>query len=140
MQETDFLRSLKDYTNLSECPIATGFRALGKRWTIEVVRQLLLGDTKFNQLLKSLPGVNPRILALRLKELEDYGLVIRSVYTGTPVKIDYSLSREGMDLVPVMFAMAEFSMKNFAEMVFEDAKPRSPDDVSKELLETDVLP
>ncbi len=139
MQEANFLRSLEDYANLSECPIAAGFRVLGKRWTIEVVRQLFLGDTKFNQLLKSLPGVNPRMLALRLKELEDYGLVNRSVYTGAPVKIDYSLSREGMDLVPVMFAMAEFSMKNFAETVFEDAKPRSPEDVSKELLETGVL-
>jgi DNA-binding HxlR family transcriptional regulator len=133
LQEADFLRSLDDYANLSECPIAAGFRVLGKRWTIEVVHRLFLGDTKFNQLVKNLPGINPRMLALRLKELDEYGLVERVVQTGIPVKIDYSLSQEGMDLIPVMFAMAEFSMKNFPGRVFEDGKSRSTDDVSREL-------
>jgi len=133
LQKSEFLKSLENYSNLAACPIATGFRILGKRWTIEVVRQLFLGDTKFNQLLKNATGVNPRMLALRLKELEDHGLVNRTVVADTPVRIDYSLSKEGMDLIPVMYAMTEFTMKNFPKEVFEDGKSRTPLQVTREV-------
>jgi DNA-binding HxlR family transcriptional regulator len=133
LEESEFLKSLEDYENLAACPIATGFRILGKRWTIEVVRQLFLGDLKFNQLLKNTPGINPRMLSLRLQELEGHGLVKRTVVAGRPVAIDYTLTKEGMDLVPVMFAMTRFSMKNFSEVVFHDAKSRSPKQVTREL-------
>lgn len=133
MQETDFLRSLERYENLSACPIATGFRILGKRWTIEVVRELFLGSTKFRELQKNLQGINPRMLSLRLKELEKHGLVERRVFASTPVRIRYSLTEEGKELVPVMFAMARFTMKNFPRDVFEDGERRTPKEVAKEI-------
>jgi len=69
LQEEKFLRSLENNSNLKSCPIALGFRTLGKRWTIEIIRELMLGRTKFNQLQKNAPGINPRMLALRLREL-----------------------------------------------------------------------
>ncbi|MDA4112184.1 MAG: helix-turn-helix transcriptional regulator [Thaumarchaeota archaeon] len=133
MQEEKFLKSLDSYDNLKACPIALGFRMLGKRWTIEVIRELFLGKTKFNELQKNVPGVNPRMLALRLKELEDIGLIKRDVFPGTPVKIDYSLTNLGRDVIPVMYAMAEFSMKNFPEEVFDDAESRSLEQVYREV-------
>jgi DNA-binding HxlR family transcriptional regulator len=133
LQEEEFLRSLEFYTNLRGCPIATGFRILGKRWTIEIVRELFLGSTRFNEVLKDTPGINPRMLSLRLKELEDYGLVRRRVFTGSPVRIDYALTDSGRDVIPVMFAMAKFSMKNFAEEVFEDGKGHTPEQVAREI-------
>ncbi len=133
LQEGQFLRSLEYYTNLGACPIATGFRILGKRWTIEIVRELFLGSTKFNEVLKNVSGVNPRMLSLRLKELENHGLVKRAVYTGTPVRIEYALTGPGRDLIPVMFSMAKFSMKNFPEEVFEDGKGRAPEQVIREI-------
>ncbi len=125
---------MQGWKKLLACPIATGFRILGKRWTIEIVRELFLGSTKFNELLKNAEGINPRMLSLRLKELEDRGLVQRNVFTGIPVRIQYALTESGRDLIPVMFAMARFSMKNFAEEVFEDGKGRSPKQVLGEIL------
>ncbi|MHB8484077.1 MAG: winged helix-turn-helix transcriptional regulator, partial [Nitrospiria bacterium] len=80
------------------------------------------------------PGVNPRMLALRLKELEEIGLIRREVFSTTPVKIDYSLSDLGKDVIPVMYAMAEFSMKNFPEEVFEDGESRSTEKVYREVV------
>jgi DNA-binding HxlR family transcriptional regulator len=133
LQEEKFLKALDNYDNLKACPIALGFRILGKRWTIEVIRELFLGKTKFNELQKNVPGVNPRMLALRLKELEDVGLIKRDVFPGTPVKIDYSLSQLGRDVIPVMYAMAEFSMKNFSDEIFDDAEGRSLEQVYREI-------
>jgi len=133
LQEAEFLRSIQDYPNAKACPIGTGFRILGKRWTIEVVRELLLGHNRFKQLEASVEGINPRMLSLRLKELEEHMLVSRRVFTSTPVQIEYALTDRGRNLVPVMFAMAEFSMKNFPEEVFEDGESRSPEQVAHEI-------
>jgi DNA-binding HxlR family transcriptional regulator len=133
LQDQKFLKALENYDNLKACPIALGFRVLGRRWTIEVIRELFLGHTKFNEIQKNVPGVNPRMLALRLKELEELGLIRREVFSTTPVKIDYSLSNLGRDVIPVMYAMAEFSMKNFPEDVFEDGESRTPEKVYREI-------
>ncbi len=92
-----------------------------------------MGKTKFSEIQKNIPGVNPRMLALRLKELEDLGLVKRIVLPSTPVKIDYSLTGLGRDVIPVMYAMAEFSVKNFPKNVFDDAKSRSLEQVYREV-------
>jgi DNA-binding HxlR family transcriptional regulator len=130
----DFLKSLEDYENLEACPIALGFRILGKRWAIEVVRQLFLGDSKFNELQKNTPGINPRMLSLRLKELEKLGLVRRTVLGETPVLITYDLTQLGRDIIPVMYSMAKFSMKNFPKEVFFDGKSRTHEQVTSEIL------
>ncbi|MDA4128909.1 MAG: helix-turn-helix transcriptional regulator [Thaumarchaeota archaeon] len=106
---------------------------LGKRWTIEITRQLFLGDSKFNELLRNTPGVNPRMLSLRLKELEEYGLVSRSVSNSSPVEIRYELTGIGRDIVPVMYSMAEFTMKNFPVEVFDDGVSRTPLEVTNEI-------
>lgn len=101
-----------------------------------MVRELFLGSTKFNELQKGAPGINPRMLSLRLKELEEHLLVSRSVYTGTPVQIQYALTDRGKELVPIMFATAKFSMKNFPKDVFEDGKSRTPEQVASEIRAT----
>ena len=93
----------------------------------------MLGKTKFNQLQKNAPGINPRMLALRLKELEEMGIVRRKVFPGIPVQIEYSLTDLGRDVIPIMYAMTEFSMKNFPENVFEDGRSRSPQQVFREI-------
>ena len=136
MQEHEFLRSLSTYTNLSGCPIATTFKILGKRWTIEIVRELFLGQTRFNELLKNVPGINSRMLSLRLEELEEYGLIGRTVSTARPLRIKYALTKLGTDVIPVMYAAAEFSMKNFPEEVFQDGKSRTPLQIAREIRES----
>ncbi len=133
MQSQEFFRLLEEYDNLRACPIASGFKILGKRWTIEIVRELFLGSTRFNELLRNVPGINPRMLSLRLRELEDWRLVGRRVFTGNPVKIEYKLTNAGRDTIPVMSTMAEFAMKNFPEEVFADGMARTPETVIREV-------
>jgi DNA-binding HxlR family transcriptional regulator len=118
LNEEKFLQRLPHDPYLSTCPIAYGFKILGKRWTIEIVRELLYGRTRFNELLRNVPGISPRMLSLRLRELETNKLVRRNVDARVPVGIEYTLTNGGRDVIPIMYATAKFSMKNFPEHLF----------------------
>ncbi len=76
------------------------------------------------------------MLSLRLGELESYGLIGRTVTTNRPVRIKYALTKLGTDVIPVMYAAAAFSMKNFPEEVFEDGKSRTPLQMASEISAT----
>src|SRR6266849_4214548 len=104
---------MENYSNLRRCPIAAGFKVLGKSWTVDILRELVLGRIRFNDIMRHSRGSNARMISLRMRELIEHGLVKRSVVDGTPVRIEYTLTDRGRDIMPVMFAMASFSSKHF---------------------------
>ena len=75
---------------------------IGKRWTGAVVRALMPGPVRFNQLLTGIPGISDRVLTERLRELETEGIVERLVDPGPPVRVSYRLTARGRDLRSVM--------------------------------------
>jgi DNA-binding HxlR family transcriptional regulator len=75
---------------------------IGKRWTGAVVRALMPGPVRFNQLLTGIPGISDRVLTERLRELETEGIVERLVDPGPPVRVSYRLTARGRDLRAVM--------------------------------------
>jgi DNA-binding HxlR family transcriptional regulator len=82
---------------------------IGRRWTGAILRALLAGVTRFNDLASSVPGLSDRMLAERLKELEAEGLVSRSVIPDTPVRIEYRLTEKGRSLESVVRAVATWA-------------------------------
>lgn len=81
------------------------------------------GKTRFNEFLESVEGINSNTLATRLKEMERNGLVKRKIYHEIPIRIEYSLTDKGADLIPILEQMAAYSMKHAPE-VFIDGKTR----------------
>ena len=75
---------------------------VGRRWTGVILRALLHGATRFWQIRDSIPEMNDRMLASRLKELEAEGIVTRTVIPDTPVRIEYGLTEQGKDLQQVI--------------------------------------
>lgn len=71
---------------------------VGRRWTGTVIRLLLGGGRRFNELSGAIPGISARLLAERLRELEHEGLITRAVEPGPPVRVTYALTRKGRDL------------------------------------------
>lgn len=78
---------------------------LGRRWTGAIVRELLHGAVRFNEIRDAIPDLSDRMLSERLKELEAEGIVTRIVHPETPVRIEYRLTRKGQDLERVVDAI-----------------------------------
>ncbi len=82
---------------------------IGRRWTGTILRALLNDVERFNDLAATIPGISDRMLSERLKELEVEGLVVRSVFPETPVRIEYHLTEKGRDLGAVMDAVSDWA-------------------------------
>lgn len=92
------------------CPVALASEVLGTRWTILVLRELIAGSTRFNELRKGLPRMSPALLSKRLRELEHMGLIERRLdkQGNSPV---YHLTEPGEDLGPVIMALGTWGQR-----------------------------
>jgi DNA-binding HxlR family transcriptional regulator len=112
--------------SMKACPIDNTFKIIGKKFTVHILRNMTqLGQSRFNEFLDSIEGINPKTLSARLREMEKNGIIERSVFPGTPVKIEYTITKKGKALKPILEQMAAFSMQYCAKEVFKDGKPRT---------------
>jgi len=93
------------------CPIALASEVLGTRWTLVVLRELLAGSTRFNDLRRGVPRMSPALLSKRLKELEEAGILQRVASQAERGVLEYQLTRSGRDLKPVIEAMGVWGQR-----------------------------
>ncbi|MFJ2992385.1 winged helix-turn-helix transcriptional regulator [Pandoraea sp. NPDC087047] len=96
--------------HLSGCSVEASMRILGGRWRLLLVSYLIDGPKRFNDLRRDVPGISQRMLTLDLRALEDAGLIKRTVYPTSPVKVEYELSEDGQRLRPIVEVMKEFGL------------------------------
>ncbi len=84
---------------------------VANRWTLEIVRALLAGASRFSELAAAIPGMSDRLLSERLKTLEAEGIVARSVIADTPVRVEYHLTDKGRDLGRAVTALSEWAAR-----------------------------
>ncbi|PKK39975.1 Transcriptional regulator, HxlR family [Clostridiaceae bacterium JG1575] len=82
---------------------------LGKRWTGLILRVLLEGDCRFNEILICVPHLSSRLLTERLKEMEELGIVHREVIREYPIKVRYQLTVKGQALAPILESMEAYA-------------------------------
>lgn len=87
------------------CPVAAAARLLGDRWTLIVLRDLARGARRFTELERSAEGISPSMLAQRLRDLEERGLLTRTSYPEIPPRVEYELTFKGRDALPVVEAL-----------------------------------
>jgi len=97
------------------CPIARTLDIIGDRWTLLLIRDLFLGRGRFNDLLRSSPGLPPRLLSERLKMLEGHGLIERAIYSEHPLRAEYRLTPKGRSLFPVLKAAGDWGLAHLFE-------------------------
>lgn len=111
------------------CPISKAAEVLGERWTILIVRELLLGTTRFNDFQRALSQISPSLLTKRLNQLQDYGLVVKKDIPAQR-RTEYHLTAAGKELKPVVLCLGEWGSR-WARGQMED------DDLDVELLMID---
>ncbi len=93
------------------CPVAMAAEILGSRWTLILLRELVAGSTRFNELRRGVPRMSPALLSKRLKDLEAAGIVTRSQVAGGPDLFEYRLTDAGRDLKPVIEAVGVWGQR-----------------------------
>src|SRR5918993_364645 len=94
------------------CPVAKSLELVGERWTLLIVRDLLHGPRRYQDLQSSLPGIAPTLLSERLKAMEEQGLVSREFYSDHPPRAQYALTDRGRELGIVIGALATWGARH----------------------------
>jgi DNA-binding HxlR family transcriptional regulator len=102
------------------CPVAKAMEVLDERWTLLVVRELLAGSTRFNELRRGNPRMSPALLSKRLRSLERAGVVRREMAGGHAT---YALTESGRDLMDVVLALGTWGTRWIGELGDQDLDP-----------------
>src|ERR1700710_2635633 len=92
----------------STCPVCATAEVVCGKWTLLLIRDLADGSSRFCELERSLNGISPRTLSLRLRALEEEGIVERQTYAEVPPRVEYSLTDKGRALIPIIEGMRTY--------------------------------
>ena len=87
------------------CPVETTLKLIGDKWNVLILRDLFLGTKRFSELKRSLAGVSQKVLTAQLRDMEESGLLTRTVYAEVPPRVEYRLTDLGRSLEPILDAM-----------------------------------
>ena len=108
---TPKLQLVKCWVNMPvdpTCPVCRTADIVCGKWTLLLVRDLAEGRSRFCELERSLAGISPRTLSLRLRALEEEGIVERQTYAEVPPRVEYALTEKGRALIPIIEGMRTY--------------------------------
>jgi DNA-binding HxlR family transcriptional regulator len=110
----------------ASCPVCRTADIVCGKWTLLLVRELAEGRSRFCELERSLVGISPRTLSLRLRALEDEGIVERQTLAAVPPRVEYALTEKGLALVPIIDGMREYGERWLAAECASAADAAAP--------------
>ena len=93
------------------CPVCRTAEVVCGKWTLLIIRDLADGRSRFCELERSLAGISPRTLSLRLRALEEEGIVERTTFAEVPPRVEYALTDKGKALIPVIEEMRSYGRR-----------------------------
>jgi DNA-binding HxlR family transcriptional regulator len=93
------------------CPVCRTAEVVCGKWTLLIIRDLAEGRSRFCELERSLQGISPRTLSLRLRALEEEGIVARQTYPEVPPRVEYALTKKGRALIPLIEDMRTYGRR-----------------------------
>ena len=107
------------------CPVCRTAEIVCGKWTLLVIRDLAEGRSRFCELERSLHGISPRTLSLRLRALEEEGVVERQTFPEVPPRVEYALTDKGRALVPLIEDMRAYGLQWLFEEDYEESTPEA---------------
>lgn len=99
---------MKTKDELPECPVATTVQLIGSKWKLLILRNLQSRSWRFNELRRDLDGISQKVLTDTLRSMEQDGIIVRTVYAEVPPRVEYSLSKLGETMRPILKAMQDW--------------------------------
>ncbi len=97
----------------TRCPIAHSADLFGDRWSLVIVRDMLMGKKRFGEFLESSEAITASVLTARLTHLERAELIAKTPYQSNPVRFEYGLTVKGRALLPVLQAISDWGSRNY---------------------------
>lgn len=110
---------MKTKDELPDCPVATAVSLIGGKWKLLILRNLKERPWRFNELQRSIEGISQKVLTDSLRQMIDDGLAYRHDYRELPPKVEYGLTELGMEMLPIVDALADFG--NYYQSVVEQS-------------------
>lgn len=95
----------KPAKELPACPVETTLSLIGDKWKVLILRDLMPGTKRFSELKRSIGNVSQKVLTAQLRQMEESGLLTRTVYAEVPPRVEYTLTELGRSLKPILDAM-----------------------------------
>lgn len=95
----------------TDCPVEYTASLIASKWKILILRDLIDGTKRYNELTRSVKGISAKVLTENLKELEKNGIITRKVYPVVPPKVEYSMTDKGNELKPIIDLMRNYGNK-----------------------------
>jgi len=93
------------------CPVCRTAEIVCGKWTLLLIKELAEGQSRFGELERSLGGISPRTLSLRLRALEEEGILARQTFAEVPPRVEYALTAKGLALVPLIDDMRAYGTR-----------------------------
>ena len=103
---------------IPDCPVEMTLQLIGNKWKVLIIRDLLTGTKRFNELMRSVTGISQKVLTSNLRDMEKAGLVSREIFPEVPPRVEYSLTETGLSLQPILDSMVAWGTaykENFAD-------------------------
>ena len=100
---------------LPACPVETTLLLIGDKWKVLILRDLMPGTKRFGELKKSIGSVSQKVLTAQLRDMEESGLLTRTVYAEVPPRVEYRLTDLGRSLEPILDAMRNWGVAYMAQ-------------------------
>ncbi len=100
-------------TEQGNCPVSSLLGMVQGKWKFQILYEICIKDPiRYGELKRVIPGITSTMLSASLKELEHDGLITRTQYEEVPLRVEYSLTERGNDLMPVFYEMARWGLKH----------------------------
>ena len=110
--------------NLPPCPVELTLLLISNKWKILIIRDLLEGTKRFSELKKSITNISQKVLTSNLREMEENGLLSRKVYPEVPPRVEYTLTKVGYSLEPLLTDMDKWGTWYRNEVIKKSIKSK----------------
>ena len=94
----------------SICPVSKALTFIGKKWSIEIIRDMFFGKKRFKEFKEGKPNLSNKVLSECLKNLENNGVIEKKIINSSPISTEYYLTRRGKALNQIIYEMAVFAL------------------------------
>jgi len=114
-----------EYKNdMNQCPIETSVKYIGKKWSVNILRDIFLGKHRFIDFLNESPKMSAKMLSTRLKELEENKLIEKRIISKTPIVAKYYLTDKGKALNNILYELSVFSINHYTSEIRTHSKSK----------------